>query len=152
MQRLVKKLLLAALLILSAPLGFHHAQGERDRTPSDRTEITDTSMRHVGDVVVQINVCSYALTDVSLTETTNSTILKGDLVNRTNAHLDRVTLEVRAYDHAGNLLRGFEEKTIFTARQLDRDAYAPINSGYGVWLQGVPLAAVARVEINETQN
>jgi len=151
MQRPVKNLLLSVLLILCAPLGFHHAQGERDLEMKSNAEgARSTSAGQVGSVAAQINGGSFVLEDLSLTGTTGSTILKGNLVNRTNHRLDPVTFEVKAYDRAGNPLRGFEEKTIFTARSLDADACAPINSGYGVWLQGIPLNSISRIEIYET--
>ncbi|HEX8888331.1 MAG TPA: hypothetical protein VF779_04100 [Pyrinomonadaceae bacterium] len=45
MQQLFKKLLLSALLILCAPLGFHHAQGGRDGESNDMAGTAETSLR-----------------------------------------------------------------------------------------------------------
>lgn len=79
----------------------------------------------------------------------SSSILKGNLINRTGKTLDGATFEVRAYDRDGNLLRGVEEKTIFTASQLEAGGRQPLNSGYGVWLQGIPPDAISRLEVSE---
>lgn len=152
MPRFVNMLLIAALLILCAPLGLRRAQGELGRESNDKAERAETPFTRVGGVAVQINGGSFVLEDLSLMGTTSSTILKGNLVNETNRPLEQMTFEVKAYDRAGNLLEGVEEKTIFTARQLEPKTDAPINSGYGVWLQGIPLDAIARVEIYETSN
>jgi hypothetical protein len=145
-------LLLAALLIVCAPLGLRHAHGELDRDSNHKRESIETPFRRIGGVAVQINGGSFEVRDFSLTEAAGSAILKGNLVNSTNRHLDQMTFEVKAYDREGNLLRGVEEKTIFTAHQLEPNADAPIHSGYGVWLQGIPLSEIARVEISETGN
>lgn len=81
-----------------------------------------------------------------------SAVLKGQLINKTKRPLDEVTFEVRAYDHDGQLLKGIEEKTIFIAHQLKPRASTALNSGYGVWLQGIPPDAVSTIEISETSD
>jgi hypothetical protein len=53
MQRLFKKLLITALLILCAPLGFHHAQGERDRMTDVRADAPETSLSRTLDFMAQ---------------------------------------------------------------------------------------------------
>lgn len=152
MPRLVKMLLLAALLVVCAPIGPRRAQGGVDHELNDKPESAETTFSRARGVAVQINGGLFELRDLSLAEAASSTILKGDLVNRTNRHLDQITFEVKAYDREGNLLRGVEEKTIFTAHQLEPGMGASINSGYGTWLQGIPLRAIARVEISETND
>jgi len=42
-QQLVKKLLLSALLILCAPLGFHHAKQEPERESNCKAVVAETS-------------------------------------------------------------------------------------------------------------
>lgn len=66
MQRLIQKLLLAALLILGAPLGFHHAQeGERDRESNDKahtsSEILEVfATRDEASIAHQIRMIPFA--------------------------------------------------------------------------------------------
>jgi hypothetical protein len=85
-----------------------------------------------------------------LTGVMKSVILKANLVNRTGRSLEQATFEIKAFDRDGRPLKGVEEKTIFVVAQLKAHASMPVNSGYGVWLQGIPLDSIARIEISET--
>jgi hypothetical protein len=55
MQRLVKKLLLSALLIVCAPLGFHRAQGERGRESNGKADAAGTSLSRVTDFTTYLS-------------------------------------------------------------------------------------------------
>jgi hypothetical protein len=149
-MRLVKILLLPALLLVCASAGLLHVQGQRETKSNQSVEASHQSVSHFGDVTVYIREDSFALKNLMLTKMTGSVILKGNLVNKTNHYLDEATFEIKAYDRDGRLLKGVEEKTIFAVRQLKANASMPVNSGYGVWLQGIPLDTIARIEISET--
>jgi hypothetical protein len=65
MQRFVKKLLLSALLIFCAPLGFHHAQGERDGESNDKTHTSSeilevSSIQDETDAARQLRMIPFA--------------------------------------------------------------------------------------------
>jgi hypothetical protein len=150
MQRFVKILLLSALLLSCASLGLWHAQGQREARSQQSIEAAPQSVSRFGDVTVYVREGSFALKNLMLTGMTGSVILKGNLVNRTNHYLDEATFEIKAYGRDGRLLKGVEEKTIFAVHQFKANASMPVNSGYGVWLQGIPLDNIARIEISET--
>jgi hypothetical protein len=64
MQRFVKKLLISALLILCAPLGFHHAQGERDRESNERTNGAETSFSLTADLKTHTSSESFEVSEI----------------------------------------------------------------------------------------
>jgi hypothetical protein len=150
MRRLVKIILLPALLLACASLGLLHVQGQREAKSNQSIEAARQSVSRFGDVAVYVREGSFTLKDFVLTRMMGSVILKGNLVNKTNHYLDEATFEIKAYDRDGRLLKGVEEKTIFAVRQFKANASMPLNSGYGVWLQGIPLDTIARIEISET--
>jgi hypothetical protein len=151
MQRLVKIFLLPALVLVCASAGFWNVRGQREGTKSNRSvEAGNASITRFGDVTVYVREDSLALKNLMLTGMMNSVILKGNLVNKTGRYLDQATFEIKAYDRSGKLLKGVEEKTIFVVNQLRAHASMPVNSGYGVWLQGITLDTIARIEISET--
>lgn len=150
MQRLAKIVLLPALLLACASAGLWHVQGQRDNKSNQSIKAANASVRRFGNVTIQIKEGAFALKHVALTRTVTSAILKGEIVNKTNRYLDQATFEIKAFDRNGKLLNGVEEKTIFVAHQLKANASTSINSNYGVWLQGIPLDAIARIEISET--
>lgn len=149
MRKLFKIILISALLSCAA-IGLRQAQGQRDGKFRQSSAIIVSSNRPQADVSVSVNDGSFVLKNLKLSNAWGSTILKGSVVNRTNRIRDEVSFEVRAYDGSGQILKGLERETIFAVRQLKANASAPINQGYGVWLQGIPLEAVARIEILET--
>ncbi|HEV7374594.1 MAG TPA: hypothetical protein VGN95_07745 [Pyrinomonadaceae bacterium] len=150
MRRLVKILLLPALLLACASLGLWHVRGQRETKSNQSVETARQPVSRFGDVAVYVREGSFALKDFVLTRMKGSVILKGNLVNKTNHYLDEATFEIKAYDRDGRLLKGVEEKTIFAVRQFKANASMPVNAGYGVWLQGIPLDTIARIEISET--
>jgi hypothetical protein len=149
MRKLFKIILISALLSCAA-MGLRQAQGQRDGKFRQSSATIVSSNRLHGDVGVNVNDNSFILKNLKLSKMLDSTILKGYVVNKTNRTRDEVSFEVRAYDRSGQILKGLERETIFAVRQLKANASAPINQGYGVWLQGIPLEAVARIEILET--
>jgi len=150
MRRLVKILLLPALLLVCASAGLLHVRGQREARSNQSVEAARQSVSRFGDVTVYFREGSFALKNLMLTKMMGSVILKGNLVNKTDHYLDEATFEIKAYDREGRLLKGVEEKTIFAVRQFKANASIPVNSGYGVWLQGIPLDTIARIEISET--
>lgn len=149
-RRLVKIILLPALLLACASLGLWHVRGQREAKSNQSVEVAPQSVSRFGGVTIYVREGSFALKNLMLARTMGSVILKGNLVNKTNHYLDEAAFEIKAYDRDGRLLKGVEEKTIFTIRQFKANASMPVNSGYGVWLQGIPLDAIARIEISET--
>jgi hypothetical protein len=152
MQRLVKIILPPALLLACVSAGFWTVRGQREGAKPGRRSIeaAPRSVSRFGDVTVYVQTDSLALKNLRLTGMTKSVILNGNLVNRTGRSLNEATFEVKAYDRDGRFLKGVEEKTIFVVNQLKAHASAPVNYGYGVWLQGIPLETIARIEISET--
>lgn len=151
MQRLIKIFLLPALVLACASAGFWSVRGQREVAKSDRNlDAGNTSITRFKDVMVYVREDSLRLKNLMLTGMMNSVILKGNLINKTNRYLDQATFEIKAYDRNGKLLKGVEGKTIFVVNQLRAHASVPVNSGYGVWLQGIPLDTIARIEISET--
>lgn len=151
MRKLCKIVLILALLSCAA-VGLRQAQGQRDdKLSSGRAKIVAVSRAHK-DVTVRVSDGSFILKNLKLTKASGSAILKGYVVNKTNHKREEVSFEVRAYDGDGQILKGSERETIFAVRELEANESAQINQGYGVWLQGIPLEAVARIEILETSD
>ena len=151
MQRFVKIFLLSTIILACASVGFWNVRGQREGTKSGRSiEAAPQAASRFGDVTVYMKADSLALKNLRLTGMMKSVILKGNLVNRTGHSLEQATFEVKAYDRDGRPLKGAEEKTIFVVDQLKAHASTPVNSGYGVWLQGIPLDSIASIEISET--
>jgi hypothetical protein len=150
MQRLIKIFLLPALLLACASAGLWNVRGQREGKSNKSVEVSNTSVTRFGDVTVYVREDSLALKNLILTGMMNSVILKGNLVNKTGRYLDQATFEIKAYDRNGRLLKGVEEKTIFVVNQLKAHASMPVNSGYGVWLQGIPLDTIAKIEIEKS--
>lgn len=145
MRRLITTLLLGVMLSCGTTAVTLGARG--DNRASREVEAGASSRKSLSNVALGVDGGSFILVDLNLKRAMRSSILEGNLINRTNKPLDEATFEVKAYDREGNLLRGVEEKTIFTASQLEAGASQPLNYGYGVWLQGIPLDAVSRIEV-----
>jgi hypothetical protein len=149
MRKLFKIVLILALLSC-AVVGLRQAQGQRDdKSISGRAKIVAGSRAHK-NITVRVNDGSFVLKNLKLTKVSGSAILKGDVVNKTSHKQEQVSFEVRAYDGDGQTLKGLERENIFAVRELEANTSAPINQGYGVWLQGIPLEAIAGIEILET--
>ncbi|HEX8844278.1 MAG TPA: hypothetical protein VF791_06525 [Pyrinomonadaceae bacterium] len=149
-RRLVKFVLLPALVLSCAVIGLRHAQGQREARSNYVAKISKASGGGKASVPVRINDDALVLKNLKLGRMASSTVLKGDLVNKASRYLDEMTFEIKAYDLDGRLLKGVEPKTIFTIERLKAHASMPLNSGYGVWLQGIALDRIATIEISET--
>jgi hypothetical protein len=150
MQRIVKIVLILALLSWAA-IGLRHARGQRsnESIPANAFVATSSSRTHE-DIAVYADDRSFVLKNLTLARMTGSTVLKGEIVNNESRDREQVSFEVRAYNRGGQLLTGPERETIFTAGRLKANTSAPINHDYGVWLQGVHLDDIARIEVSET--
>jgi hypothetical protein len=148
LRRLFKIVLILALLSCAA-VGLRRAQGQRESGHLPRNVMATAASRSHREIRVNSNDGSFVLKNLRLERMNDSTILKGDVVNKTKRKREQVSFLVRAYNHDGKLLKGLEKETIFTAQGLKANASLAINHGYGVWLQGVSLDDIARVEISE---
>ena len=104
------------------------------------------SGRKIPMVVVYADRGSFQLTELRLTKARGSTKLKGWIFNNTGRRWTRAAFELRAYDRQCRLLKGAEEMTLFEVRNFSRGSSVPLDYGYGVWLEGIPIEAIARVE------
>lgn len=150
MRRQFKIVPLLMMLVACAIVGLWQAQGRRAAS-SEQTlrPSAPASIRSHRDVTIRVADGFFVMKDLTLKRMGSSTILKGEVFNKQAHHVNQATFEIRAYHRTGMLLRGFEEKTIFTVHQLKARASAPLNSGYGVWLQGISLDHIARLEVIE---
>ena len=152
MGKLVKIVLILALLSWAA-LGLRQASGQRGNQPTLRSQaVASLSSQPHEELTVATSDGSFVLKNLTLVKMTGSTVLKGNVVSRTNHKREQISFEVRAYDREGQLLKGLESETVFTAQGLKANASAPINHGYGVWLQGILTEKIARIEISETNS
>lgn len=150
LQRLVRIALLPTLILASAPLALWRAQEKHPPRAASPQQINSSVQRarRYRDVRIPFATGSLTLKNLKLVRMMESTIVKGKIVNHTNRKWDRLSLEIRAYDSNGNLLRGAESTTIFDFHQLRARASMPLNSGYGVWLEAIPFDAVSRLEVS----
>lgn len=150
MRRIVKIVLILALLSWAA-IGLRHARGQRsDESMPASAFVAASSNRTHEDIAVYADDRSFILKNLTLTRMTGSTVLKGEIVNNESRDREQVSFEVRAYNRDGQLLTGPERETIFTVGRLKANSSAPINHNHGVWLQGVRLDDIARIEVSET--
>jgi hypothetical protein len=152
MRKLIKIVFIFALLSWAA-VGFRHAQGQRggggnQSMPRSRA-VASLNSQPYKELIVETGDGSFVLKNLTLLRMTGSTVLKGNVVNKSNRRREQISFEVRAYDRDGQVLTGLESQTIFTTHELKANASAPINQGYGVWLQGISLEDIARIEISE---
>lgn len=149
-RKLIKIVLILALLSWGAAGLRHAAQGQRDGGGTvPRNAFAAASSRTHATLTVNSSDGSFVLKNLTLTKMAGSTILKGNILNKTKHKREQVSFVVLAYNREGRVLKGLESKTIFTAQRLKANASVPINHGYGVWLQGVSLDDIARIEISE---
>ena len=146
--KLVKIVIVLALLAC-ATAGVWRAQGQRETGAGPRNAFAAASRRPHREIKVGANDGSFVLKNLRLERMAGSTVLKGNVLNRTKRKHEQVSFVVKAYNLEGQLLKGLETETIFTAQGLKANASVPINHGYGVWLQGISLDDIARVEISE---
>ncbi|HEX8706729.1 MAG TPA: FxLYD domain-containing protein [Pyrinomonadaceae bacterium] len=154
-QRLFRIALLPAVLLAFVAPGLWRAQevAQRSSNSSSQQAIkTLVNIRSYGDLPVGAGEASFALKNLLLVRAMGSTIVKGNISNETNRRLSRTSFEIRAYDADGQPLKGVEARTIFEIQPLRAGASVAINSGYGVWMEGVSLDAINRIEVVETDD
>jgi len=150
MRRLTKIVLVIALLACGAAAVRHAlAQHGGEATVARSAFAPASDNRPHAEIRITAGEGSFVLKNLTLARVNGSTVLKGNVVNKTKHKREQVSFEVRAYDSNGRILKGLESKTVFAAHELKANAQAPINHGYGVWLQGVSLDEVARIEVSE---
>jgi hypothetical protein len=148
MRKLFKIVVIVALLSWAAA-GLRHAQGQRSGESMTRSAVATVSNRPQVEIRIYAGDGSLALKNPALEKMAGSTVLKGNIINRAKRKREQVSFVVKAYGHDGQVLRGLESETVFTAQELRANASVPINHGYGVWLQGIPAENIARIEISE---
>lgn len=150
MLRRICKIVLILAIASWAAFGLRPAQGQLDGETIRRNSFAAAvSRRAHADIKIEVRDGSFVLRNLQLERMTGSTILKGNVLNKTKRRREQVSFVVRAYNRDGVLLRGLEKETIFTAQGLKANGSKAINHGYGVWLQGVSLDDIARVEVSE---
>lgn len=148
MKRSAAILLVMLMALMIEPLGPWQAQNRARQvidTQAARSSAADA--RAYPALTVPFDEGSFKLTDLRLARVGASTKLSGKLVNQTKRLWPSVVFAVKAYDSNGKELRGVERETIFGCHQLGKGKSTPINSGYGVWLEGIPLSAISRLEV-----
>lgn len=147
MKRSAYILFLMVLSLMIEPLGPWQAR-ERPRPAAQaRTQPKARESRPHQALTIALDEGTFVLKDLRLVPIGGSTRLNGMLVNQTKRRWHTIVLSVRAFDRNGKRLRGVEEETIFGVHRLGRGKSAPLNSGYGVWLEGIPVNAIARLEV-----
>ncbi|HEX8922321.1 MAG TPA: hypothetical protein VF766_12675 [Pyrinomonadaceae bacterium] len=150
MRKLLKILFILALLSWGA-LGLRHAQGQRDKASLTRGAVVAPMASDRRQVQITINAGdgSFVMQNLTLTKMAGSTVLRGNVLNKSKHKREQVSFLVRAYGRDGLVLKGLESETVFTAQELKANSSVPINHGYGVWLQGILTEDIARIEISE---
>jgi hypothetical protein len=142
--------LVLALLGCAAVGLLRHALAQRGgEADMRRSAFASAGSRPHAEIRVDVGEGSFVLKNLTLGRMNGSTVIKGSVVNKTKSKREQVSFEVRAYDRDGRILKGLESKTVFAVHELKANSSAPINHGYGVWLQGVSLEDVARIEVSE---
>ena len=151
MRRRFKIAPLMMMLVACGIVGLWQAEGRRAAfSQQSFAPASPTSKKPHANMIIRVASGSFVMKDLRLQRAGSSTILKGKVLNNQSHRVNEATFEIRAYDRTGALLRGVEEKTIFTVHRLKARASLPLNSGYGVWLQGIPLDQIARLEVIES--
>lgn len=152
MRRKFKIAPLVLTLVACALVGIWQAQGQRDTSSKQSFAPSAPASRPHADMTIRGADGAFVLKNLRLKRMGSSTILEGYIYNKRPHRLNQATFEIKAYDSTGALLRGVEDKTIFTAHRLKANGSAPLNDGYGVWLQGIALDSIARLEISEASS
>lgn len=149
MKRPATILLIMLVGLMIEPLASRQAQNRPSQTADTGSAPRRTvdSSRSYPSLTVAFDEGSFKLTDLRLSSLGGSTRLNGKLINQTERLWPSLVFAVKAYDSRGRQLRGVESETIFAINRLAKDKAAAINSGYGVRLEGIPLSAVARLEV-----
>src|SRR5215210_749037 len=122
------KIILVVALTFCAAIGLRQAQGQNGfRSNGARVSVgAAVGNRALEDSAVRVGDGSFILKNLTLTKMSGSTLLKGDLVNKTKQKQESVFFEVRAYGPEGQLLKGLESRTIFAAQKLKAGRAVPI--------------------------
>lgn len=147
MKRTAFILLLMFVSLLIEPLSPWELRDRPTRAAQSVVETGASQSRPYQSLTIATTGGSFVLNDLRLVRTGASTKLEGKLINRTGQRWDKIVFALKAYDSNGRQLTGVESETIFGFHQVGKGKSVPINSGYGVWLEGIPLSAVARVEV-----
>lgn len=148
MKRLVNLILLFCLVPAGAMFALRQAR-ELDDSPERQSNKMAAVNRSIPyrDLAVPVEGGNFVLKNLSLIRMEGSTKLAGDLLNNTGERWNKATFEVKAYDRDGRQLKGAEDLIIFEFHGLERDASVALDSGYGVWLEGVAIDSIARLEV-----
>jgi hypothetical protein len=147
MKRSAIILLLMLMSLMIEPLGPWQAQNRARQVVDTSAARSTADNRAYPALTVQLDEGQFKLTDLRLASVGGSTRLNGKLVNQTKRLWPSAVFAVKAYDTNGRQLRGVEKETIFGFHQLGKGKSISINSGYGVWLEGISLSAISRLEV-----
>lgn len=147
MKRFAYFLLLMLISLMIEPLGPWQARTKPAQVADKNARSIALSVsRPHQDLMVALDEGAFVLKNLQLFRIGGSTRLEGKLFNQTKQRWEAAVFAVRAYDKTGRRLKGVEEETIFSVNQFGKGKSAVINSGYGVWLEGIPYNSIARVE------
>jgi hypothetical protein len=148
MKRSAYMLLLMLISLMIEPLGPWQARTRPSQVADGSARRINVSVsRPHQDLTVALDEGAFVLKNLQLIRIGGSTRLEGKLINQTKQRWNEAIFAVRAYDKTGRQLRGVEEETVFSVNQLGKGKSVLINSGYGVWLEGVSYNNIARVEV-----
>ena len=103
--------------------------------------------RSAPDLTVRAGRGSFQLSNLRLVRESGSTKLRGRILNRTGRKWGRAVFELRAFNARGERLKGAEGRTTFQVNDLDEDGAAPLDYGYGIWLEAIPIESVSTLEV-----
>jgi hypothetical protein len=148
MKRSAFMILMMLFGVMLEPLSPWQARGRQPvAAQTQQARRVDLSSKQYPSLTVALDEGSFVLRDLRLTSVGGSTRINGQLVNQTKQQWESILLAVTAYDASGKRLKGVERETVFAFNQLGKGKSASINSGYGVWLEGIPLQSIARLEV-----
>ena len=149
MKRSAFMILMMLFGVMLEPLSPWQPRGRQPVTAqTQEARRADLSSKQYPSLTVALDEGSFVLRDLRLNSVGGSTRINGQLVNQTKQQWESVLLTVKAYDVSGRRLKGVERETVFGFNQLGKGKSASINSGYGVWLEGIPLQSIARLEVS----
>ncbi len=140
------------VFVWTTGLGGHEPGREENKEAkallgaASTSAIESASGRKIPTIVVSTDRGTFYLTELRLTKARGSTKLKGWIFNNTGRRWPRASFELRAYDRQGRLLKGAEKMTLFEVRNFAQASSVPLDYGYGVWLEGIPIEEIARLE------
>lgn len=147
MRRSAIILLLMLLSLMIEPLGPWQARERATRFGQTSAPRDTPESRPYQTLTIKLDTGEFVLKNLRLVRIGGSTRLDGQIVNQTKRTRERIVFALKAYDSNGRPLRGVEKETIFSFNHLGRGKSASINSGYGVWLEGIPFNAVSTLEV-----